>query len=179
MRMHWCFCMSIDWMRQKNQTILLEVFRNLKALYPKRKMELLMVGDGELRDALMEQAKVTDIEKWAHFCGIRKDANRFYSAADMFVFPSYFEGLSLTMVEAQASGIPILASNKMDEESFFAENTRQMPLSAPMEAWAHLLVQIEQQYGGGRKEADNPSRAKMVREAGFDIEMEKAPCSNI
>ena len=158
---------------QKNHTILLEIFEQVRKLSAHRKVHLLMVGEGDLEDALKEQAKVTGIIDDVYFCGIREDVNKFYSAGDIFVFPSLYEGLSLTMVEAQASGIPIIASTSMDEDSFFTDNCRRMPLSAPLESWGRLILQLEEQFRGKRLEADNDNRANILRAAGFDIKVEE------
>lgn len=74
-------------------------------------LHLLFIGDGELRNELKEQVYSLNLEKQIHFLGIRKDVPGLLSASDYFVLPSLWEGLPMALLEAMASGLPVIATD--------------------------------------------------------------------
>lgn len=99
---------------QKNQAYLIELIQKLNKI--NNKYKLLLVGDGILRDDV--QAKVVDkhLSDKVIFSGNRKDINEIYSAMDLLVMPSRYEGLPLTLVEAQAANLKCFISNRITDE---------------------------------------------------------------
>lgn len=92
--------------RLKNQSVLLKTLKRLPF-----QTKLLLVGDGENYQKLKDEAKVLRLENRVFFLGKRKDVNKLLRIADIFVFPSLSEGLPLAVIEAMASGLPIVASD--------------------------------------------------------------------
>ena len=88
----------------KNHSFLLEVFQEVLKLEPKAR--LLLVGGGDGLNSVRDKVRAIGIQKQVIFTGVRTDVNRLMQAMDVFVFPSLYEGLPVTMVEAQASGLP-------------------------------------------------------------------------
>jgi glycosyltransferase involved in cell wall biosynthesis len=72
---------------------------------------LFIVGTGELETELEEIIKRKDLETHVHLTGRVDDVHDYYAAADVFVFPSLFEGLPLAVTEAMAAGLPVIASD--------------------------------------------------------------------
>ena len=70
----------------------------------------LICGDGEIAEKLKKMAKELKLEDKVSFMGFRKDVNKIYQVADVFLFPSFQEGLSIALIEAMASGLPIVCS---------------------------------------------------------------------
>ena len=93
---------------QKNQSFLLDLVAQLKDIDP----VLIIVGTGEDEAALRKQAKQLEIEDSVKFVGAQKDIQAWLSAFDVFAFPSHYEGLSVALLEAEANGVPIVASEK-------------------------------------------------------------------
>lgn len=93
---------------QKNQTFCLEVFSEYVKENPDSVM--VFVGQGEDEEKLKQQAKALHIEDKTCFAGVQKDIQAWLSSFDLFLFPSLFEGLSVVALEAQANGVPVLAS---------------------------------------------------------------------
>lgn len=91
---------------RKNQAVLI---RAAKALNDPT-FHLFIAGDGPLEGELKALAKELGIEKQVHLLGFRRDVFRLSSAADMFLFSSRQEGLSVSVMEAMACGLPIVAS---------------------------------------------------------------------
>ena len=73
-------------------------------------LHLVVTGDGELRDELRQRAESLGLSPRVHFTGIRRDVGNVLGAIDMFVMPSFWEGLPLALVHAMGAGLPVVAS---------------------------------------------------------------------
>ncbi len=93
---------------EKEQDKIIEAAGRLTVRYPKAKF--LIVGDGPLRESLVEQIKKLGLEKTVLLPGYRKDLTNVLSALDVFVFPSSAEGTPMVIYAAMAMGLPIIAS---------------------------------------------------------------------
>ena len=96
------------------------------------------------------------------FLGSRGDVNRLYSAFDALVFPSHYEGLPVTLVEAQAADLPCLISDAVSVETDINPNLVRMSLQESPEAWAKKLDTLI----ADQKRVD---RSKEIAESGYDI----------
>ena len=92
--------------QQKDQATLI---RSMKLL--PETIKLLLVGDGELRESNKELVKSLSLEKRVFFLGIRMDVASLLKTSDIVVLSSHYEGLSLSSIEAMASGKPFIASD--------------------------------------------------------------------
>ncbi len=92
---------------QKNQKLLVRIFPALLKQIPE--VKLLLVGDGYLLDSVRNLAIKLNVFDKVIFAGSRSDLFNIYPLIDIFVFPSLWEGLSLTLLEALASGKSIIA----------------------------------------------------------------------
>ncbi|CAM4180892.1 glycosyltransferase involved in cell wall biosynthesis [Paenibacillus endophyticus] len=99
---------------QKNHAQLLSMFNQLQNEKPNS--ILLLVGDGPLRPEMEQKATELGIRNKVIFLGIRSDIHRILQAVDVFVFPSHHEGLPVTLIEAQAAGLPCVISDQITEE---------------------------------------------------------------
>lgn len=111
----------------KNHKFLVELF----AEYHKRNKDcsLLMVGDGELYNAIKNQCADAGIAEYVIMPGSRTDTENFYQAMDAFVFPSLWEGLPVSVVEAQANGLPCLISDVITEDVNLTDLISYLPLN--------------------------------------------------
>jgi len=105
---------------QKNQMYLVEMFKSFHALHPRS--VLLIVGDGELKSELQAQIKSLGLEEAVMLLGQRNDVTELLSAFDVLVMPSRFEGLPVTMVEAQMASLPCVVSSNITKEAKFTDN---------------------------------------------------------
>lgn len=144
----------------KNTQFLLSVFKEIKSQKPNTK--LILVGGGELRETLEHQAKELGIFDDIIFTGVRSDVNNLLQAMDIFVFPSLFEGLPVTLVEAQTSGLPCVISDGVPDESILTKDlVTVMSLEQSSEKWAeHILTRL------GKKRY---SRVDEIKAKGYDI----------
>lgn len=146
---------------QKNHKFLVELFA--KILERESKAMLLLVGTGELLPVVKAQVKELGIEGHVIFAGQRKDMPQIYQAFDILVFPSLYEGLGLVPIEAQMSGLPVLAANTLSREIVYdASLVEFLPLSVSAEAWAEKALEMGKR-SGERQDADsNCSHAEPV-----------------
>jgi glycosyltransferase involved in cell wall biosynthesis len=93
---------------QKNHALLLKAFRQGPASDPNA--HLVLVGEGILREQLEGQAKSLGLSRQAHFLGLRTDIPEVLGAMDVFVLSSDYEGNPLSVMEAMASGLPIVST---------------------------------------------------------------------
>lgn len=143
----------------KNHCFLVDIFENLCKLEPESK--LLLVGDGELRDNIEKKVEKLGLQDKVIFTGIRSDVADLMQAMDVFVFPSVYEGVPLTLIEAQASGLPCLISDKVPIECKKTDLVNQIALRAGSYVWAQKV--IEAATVKRRNTYDE------IRKEGFDI----------
>ena len=93
----------------KNHTAILQVFRRVLDREPN--VVLALVGDGPLRPTIQDDIQQLRLTSHVRLLGVRSDATALMQVADVFLFPSLREGLSVAMMEASAVGLPIVASD--------------------------------------------------------------------
>src|SRR5207245_9607258 len=96
------------WEAVKNQTCLVQAFARLAGTHPA--MFLVIAGEGRCRSSLEDLARQSNVASRVRFLGERSDLPRLLQAMDVFVLPSVAEGMSNTLLEAMASGLPIVAT---------------------------------------------------------------------
>lgn len=143
-------------MAPKNHGFLLRIFAELPD-----HARLLLVGDGVLRTNIEQQAKVLAIRDRIIFTGVRTDVDRLLQAMDIFLMPSLFEGLPVSIVEAQAAGLPCVISDKVPIECKKTDLITQLPLDASPAEWAEAVLAAAKQ--------PRTDTLMQIREAGFDI----------
>jgi glycosyltransferase involved in cell wall biosynthesis len=93
---------------QKAVHLLIEAFARLTRTAPNA--ELVIAGDGYLRDQLQQLAKSLDVQERVHFLGWREDARALLTAFDVFALSSRWEGLPIAILEAMAASCPVVST---------------------------------------------------------------------
>lgn len=148
--------------RQKNHEYLLRIFYQVK----KRKPEsvLLLVGDGELKEDIIQRAEALGIIDSIILAGKRDDVGNVLSAMDVFVFPSLFEGLGNVLIEAQINGLQcFISSEAITKEVRITANLHEIPLTRCYEEWADEIIAVNDCENN--REIDE----LLLRESGYDI----------
>jgi glycosyltransferase EpsF len=149
----------------KNHTFLLEAFAELRKREPLA--ELVLVGDGPLKESIRAHALQINISEHVHFLGVRDDVHAVLPNLDCFVFPSQYEGLGLAVVEAQAAGVFCIASTAVPEEADVGCHLLQfLDLKHGPSMWAAGVAAALQPQSKPSWE----TRANCIRSAGYDIE---------
>lgn len=151
---------------EKNQSFALDVFKCYHTEHPNS--VLVFVGQGEDVQMLSEKAGALGLSDSVVFAGVQHDIQAWLSSFDLFLFPSRFEGLSVSAMEAQANGVPVLASKGViPDEVKINENFAFFDLDRGEEAWSHKTEEM--------KRIDRESFTVIKRrfqEKGFDIQTE-------
>lgn len=146
---------------QKNQTFLLDVFADI--LKHKPNSCLLLVGEGQAKAKLKRRAQQLGIIDKILFYGLSDHVEHLLWAMDVFVLPSRFEGLPVTSIEAQYSGIKCVFSSVITSECTIADsNVSFMELSCPKKQWTEVICNSE--------ESLNKRERMNIENKFFDIE---------
>lgn len=144
----------------KNHSFLLDIFQQL--LEKDRNVCLLLVGGGEGMTAIREKVNTMGIKDKVIFTGVRSDVNQLMQAMDVFVFPSLYEGLPVTMIEAQAAGLPCIISDCVSEECVVTTGlVTSVSLDESPKVWAEKILQQS------KKVKENHTCE--IEKAGYDI----------
>lgn len=120
---------------QKNQLFSLNVFKRFLAIHPDAVM--LLVGDGELLSDIKRRIDELGLNGQVRLLGQRNDVDKLYQAFDLFMFPSRYEGLPLTVVEAQAAGLPVVMSTEVaNEVSIIPDLVSSLDLDVSADKWS-------------------------------------------
>lgn len=125
---------------QKNQEFVLNVFCEFLKLKPKSK--LVMLGEGERRKEFQDMAEKLNISDKVIFTGAVLNVCDYYQAMDIFCFPSRFEGLAVSLIEAQCSGLPCVVSKRITDEEQINSNVEYLPLEKSYEEWAEVMLDL-------------------------------------
>lgn len=143
----------------KNHAFLLKVFAETHSF--RESTKLLLIGDGPLFSDMKKLAEKLGIQDSVIFTGAKIDSEKYYSVMDVFVFPSYKEGLGIAAIEAQASGLNVIKSAGVPDSVDVTGNVRTLGLHDPIINWAREILQCPQI---GREDI-----ASKVYDAGYDI----------
>lgn len=152
----------------KNHEYLLGLFKQV--LVKKENNEttidpvLLLVGDGPKMDEMKQLADKLGIADRVLFVGNQSEVYKYYNAMDCFVYPSRYEGLPGTVIEAQASGLRCLISDRICREVYITDSIMGISIDAPEFLWANKVLECEFKAPKDRK-----GYADVVANAGFDI----------
>lgn len=123
---------------QKNYPKIISVFSEVCKLRPNSK--LLLIGEGSLFKWAKDEAKQLGLENKVLFVGRRTDIPYLMSGMDAFLFPSLWEGLPLSALEAQASGLPVYLSDAISDEVVISDNVTVCKLSDDSSVWAKCIL---------------------------------------
>lgn len=124
---------------QKNHDFLIDVFNEVHKQDPNSK--LLLLGDGPLQEKIKQKIESLDLLNAVIFAGLQKNIAPFYNAMDVFCFPSLWEGLPLTLVEAQYSGLPCVVSDAVPKETVITDWVFPLPIEN-VKPWREKLESL-------------------------------------
>ncbi|WNS81183.1 glycosyltransferase family 1 protein [Domibacillus sp. DTU_2020_1001157_1_SI_ALB_TIR_016] len=146
---------------QKNHTFIVDIFKEISE--KNSKVKLLLVGEGTLREEIEKKVNNLGLSDKVIFTGVRPDIPELLQAMDVFLFPSLFEGLPVTLVEAQASGIKIFASDTISKEAAITDLINYYSLNSTSVEWANNI--LKSKYSIKRK-----NYLSEIENANYDIE---------
>lgn len=141
----------------KNHKFLIDVFYK----YLKRNVDakLVLIGNGELLDAMKHKVAELNIEDSVLFLGVQRNIADYEQMFDYMIIPSLYEGFPVTAIEAQASGLPCLMSDSITKDALINSNVKMLNLSQDVSEWADAINIAE------KRVVDN---SRLIQQ-GFDI----------
>lgn len=143
----------------KNHIFLLDIFAEILKL--NKNYQLMLIGDGPDRAKIEKRVDELKLTDKVTLLGSRNDVNKIIHAIDVLVLPSFFEGLPVVLIEAQAAAIPCVVSSSVTGEVKITDLIEFHSLGEGAAGWAESVVR---QSLRGKSNRDNE-----VREAGYDI----------
>ena len=123
---------------EKNQGLLLEILSDL--LKKGKNVALLLIGGGVLENELKEKAKALGVERNVVFTGNIYDAERYYSAMDVYVMTSLYEGLPFTVIEAQMNGLKCVLTDAITTMADVSGDTRFLSIYDDVTIWGNEIL---------------------------------------
>lgn len=132
---------------EKNHLFLLDIF--CKVLQVRKESRLLLIGSGVMRDTVEKKVKELGIEDKVIILSNRTDIPRLLKCMDCFVLPSLYEGVSITLIEAQAAGKRCFVSEHLDNANFINDTTIPVSLNCSSEIWADEILNPDKRHKTG------------------------------
>lgn len=144
---------------EKNQTFLIDVLQEMLKL--RQDVTFIFAGEGPCEEEVKAKAKACGLEAHTLFLGMRTDVPQLLQAADAFVLPSIWEGLPVTGIEAQASGLHCVVSEGLTREMNAIGMVNYVSLEASCKIWSDALIEA----------ATQPRRDtyEEIKASGYDI----------
>lgn len=123
---------------QKNHLFLLKIFKEI--IKVDSNCVLYLIGDGELRPKIEAEISKLSLQNHVKMLGVRGDVPKVLQAMDVMIMPSIHEGLPVTLIEAQASGLNIFASANITTELNVTETINYISLDKNEREWAKIIL---------------------------------------
>jgi len=155
----------------KNHSFFVQILESLvkkaKADNSNKKFVALFVGQGLLMENIKKQLQELNLQDNVIFAGQKQNVNDYYQAMDYFLFPSLFEGLPGTVVEAQSSVLRCLISDTITTEVDVTDLVSRMSIEQAPDKWADKIMQ-DLLHNVDREE-ECSKYIKLISDAGFDV----------
>lgn len=144
---------------QKNHNFIIDVFNFVHKKNTAAKLVLVGTGDGQ--KAIKEKVESLALSDSVLFLGNRTDVNKILQAMDVFLFPSLYEGLPLSIIEAQAAGLPCVISDNVPPECIVTDLIEAASLDDALAKWEIVII--------SQKSVKRKDTYELIKKSGFDV----------
>lgn len=144
---------------QKNHNFIIDVFNFVHKKNTAAKLVLVGTGDGQ--KAIKEKVESLALSDSVLFLGNRTDVNKILQAMDVFLFPSLYEGLPLSIIEAQAAGLPCVISDNVPSECIVTDLIEAASLDDALAKWEIVIT--------SKKSVKRKDTYELIKKSGFDV----------
>ena len=144
---------------QKNHNFIIDVFNFVHKKNAAAKLVLVGTGDGQ--KAIKEKVESLVLSDSVLFLGNRTDVNKILQAMDVFLFPSLYEGLPLSIIEAQAAGLPCVISDNVPPECIVTDLIEAVSLDDALAKWEIVIT--------SKKSVKRKDTYELIKKSGFDV----------
>lgn len=145
---------------QKNHNYLIDIFNAFHKIH--KNSRLVLVGVGENLNIIKKKVDDYQLGKYVDFLGNRSDVNELYQGMDLFLFPSFFEGLPVVLIESQTSSLPCLVSDSVTGEVKITPKLYFYSLGKGPSEWAKKLDSLA-------KNSKRKNEINLIKKNGYDI----------
>ncbi len=143
----------------KNHTFIIDVFVEL---LKNKKCKLILLGEGELLLRIKEKVEKLGVTDSVIFAGLQPNVSDYLQAMDVFLFPSIYEGVPVSLIEAQAAGLPCVISNGISPESIKTNLVKSLSLDESLKTWADTVIRVAN--------TNRTNTYSDIQSCGYDIE---------
>lgn len=147
---------------QKNHPYLIDIFAELVRM--EKDAVLILLGDGPDRKRMEDKCAALGIRDKVLFAGNQRQPEDYYQAFDIFLLPSFHEGLPGVLVEAQAAGLPCLVSDTVTEEARATDLVKYLSIEQPARVWAEEIM--------ARRCYERRNTYEELAGSGFDVKIQ-------
>jgi len=144
--------------KEKNQIFLVHILANIRKIYSNCK--LIIIGEGKCKNEIIELAEKNNILENIIFLEKRNDVECVLQAMDVFVFPPFFEGLGIVVIEAQAASLPVICSENIPEEANISDLFNKLKLNDGLDIWTNKIIELSK--------INRINRYEELKETGYD-----------
>lgn len=148
----------------KNQDFVIDILNEL--ITENKNYKIMFVGEGNIISELKQKVEKLGLVDNIIFVGTTYDAQKYYSAFDLFIMPSFFEGLPLVLIEAQCSGLKCIVSDSVTKEVDICNDIKFLSLNQGEKNWAKQIKDITL----NNRELSSCDNIKCIKSANYDIE---------
>lgn len=145
----------------KNHIFILEIFKIIHKSIPDA--ILLLVGNWKCNIKIKEKINLLGLDDAVLMTGVVSNVNEYLQAMDVYLFPSLYEGLGMSLIEAQCAGLPCIASDTVPKEAAITNLVDFLSLSQKAEIWANKIISVH------KNKYQRLNTMKSIRNAGYDI----------
>ncbi len=146
---------------QKNHQKIIDVFCEIHKKVPNSR--LFLIGSGELEEQIKSNVARYNLSDQVIFTGNIYDVEDYYSAMDVFLLPSHYEGFSIAVIEAQCNGLNCLIAENLSEDMVITDRTYRVSLDEPASKWAEIAIRSATEHADNRE-----MYSQTVRNKGYD-----------
>lgn len=147
---------------QKNHEFLIYVFNEIHK--KNNNFKLMLIGDGELFSGIKNKVKELNLDDSVIFTGIVSNTNDYYSAFDIFVLPSLWEGLPVVSIEAQYSNIKFLVSNNVDKKALLLKTSETLSID-DKQKWVDSILKFKKNKRTNNEKLFTDKHLNIIKES--------------
>lgn len=124
----------------KNHTFMIDILEEILKIKPNA--VLFLVGDGERRQNIIRYIEKKNLLGKVIMAGAVHNAWEYYGLIDVMIVPSFFEGLSMTSIESQISGVPVVVSNAVPDDVLISNSCKKLEIDSAKK-WANTIISMK------------------------------------
>lgn len=148
--------------KQKNHKFIIDIFNEVHKVNKDAVLLLVGVNFDHTENEIRQKVHRLNLDDYVIFAGARNDVPNILQAMDVFLFPSLYEGLPITLIEAQAAGLQCIISDTISNQTVVTDLVKVMSLRTPAKEWADQVVTFF-------KNTKRQDMSAAIKENGFDI----------